>query len=96
MNKEETYQLVKVPSANGHVTLVVIHALAEVADVSFAGGSLPGAVRCAALPEAVVHGLGLCRGGLLVLGRSARAAAREKPTDGVADGGTDCYTTVGS
>lgn len=96
MSKEGTYQLVKVPSANGHVTLVVIHALAEVADVSFAGGSLPGAVRCAALPETVVHRLGLCRRGLLGLGRSAGAAAGEKTTYGVADGGTDCYTTVRS
>lgn len=96
MGEEGTYQLVKVPSANGHVALVVIHALAEVADVSFAGRGLPGAVRCAALPETVVHRLGFCRGRLLGLGRSAGAAAGEKTTDSVADGGTNCYTTVRS
>lgn len=88
-----TYQLIQVPSANAHITPVVIHALAEVANVSRTGRVLVGGVGGVALPQAAVHGLGVCRGGLLRLSRSARASG-EETTDGVADRGTDCDTTV--
>ena len=73
---------------------MVIHALAEVADIGLTGGILPGAVSCAALPQSVVHGLGVGRGsGLLRLSGSTGSSA-EKATDGMSDGGTDCDTTV--
>jgi hypothetical protein len=90
-----TYQLIQVPAADGHVALVVIHALAEVTDVSLAGRVLPRAVCGTALPQTVVHRLGLGRGSLLLrLSGSAGATAREEPTDGVADGRTNSYTTT--
>lgn len=60
--ERKSYQLVQIPSANAHVTLVLIHALTEVADISLTGGVLPRAVGSAALVQAGVHGL--------VLGRS--------------------------
>lgn len=92
--KQQTYQLVEIPPANGHVTLLLIHAPAEVVDIVCAGRLFPGGVGCIALPQAVVHGLALGRRGLLGLGGSAGAAAKET-TDSVTDRRTDCYTTVG-
>ena len=90
----QTYQLIQVPPADTHVTLVVVHALAEVLDISPTGGVLIGVVGCAALPQSVVHGLGVGRrSGLLRLSRGTGASA-EKATDGVSDGGTDSDTTV--
>lgn len=90
----QTYQLIQVPSANTHVTLMVIHALAEVLDIGPTGGVLIGVVGCAALPQSVVHGLGVSRGsGLLRLSRSTGPSA-EKATDGMSDRGTNCDTTV--
>ena len=72
----QTYKLIQVPSANTHVTLMVIHALAEVLDIGPTGGVLIGVVGCAALPQSVVHGLGVSRGsGLLRLSRSTRPSA---------------------
>lgn len=38
--KVKTYQLVKVPTADAEVALVLIHAVAEVTDVNFTGGVL--------------------------------------------------------
>lgn len=93
LRMSQTYQLIHIPSANTHVTLVVIHALAEVADIGLTGGVLPGAVGCAALPQSVVHGLGVGRSGLLRLSGSIGPSAK-KTTDSMSDGGTDCDTTV--
>jgi hypothetical protein len=82
-------ELVKVPAADGEVALVLVHAAPEVGDVlcANAGGLVLG-----------VHG-GLA---VLVLGerlvgrRSGCAGAAAEPTtNGVANGGTDCDTTVG-
>lgn len=80
-------ELVQVPSADGQAALVLVHALAEVIDVS----------RTRA--RRLLH---LCRGLVLlgevgVLGRGfggrGRAAA-EPAADGVADGGADCDTAA--
>lgn len=89
-----TYQLVKVPSANGHVALVLIQALAEVADVGLASRSLPRAVGGTALPQSVVHRLSLSGSSLLSLSRgTAGGTTAEKAADGVSDRGTDGDTT---
>ena len=88
-----TYQLVKVPTANTQVTLVLIHASAEVADINLTGRVLVRGLGSVALVKTVVHSLGLNRGGLLGLSGGAGATA-EEATDGMADGGTDSNTTV--
>lgn len=87
-----TYQLVQVPTADADVALVLIHALAEVADVVRAGGVLVLLLVGTALPQTVVHGLGV--GGSLLLGLSGGTGttAAEKTANGVADGGADCNT----
>lgn len=93
--RKTTYQLIKIPSADGQITLVLIHAAAEVAHVRSTSGVLDRRAVRAALPQAVVHGLGLRgRSSGLRLGRGAGAAA-EEAADGVADGGADCDTAVG-
>lgn len=86
-----SYQLVQVPSTDGQVALVVIHALAEVLHIRLAGRVLPGV---AALVQVVVHRLGLGSRSLLGLGRGAAGATGEEAADGVADGGTNCNTTA--
>lgn len=91
--EEKTYQLIQVPSADAHVTLVLIHTLAEVADISLTGGVLPSSVGGIALVQTVVHGLALGRSLLLGLSGGARATTAEHATDSVADGGTDSDTT---
>lgn len=80
-------ELLEVPVADLHVTIVVIHALREVL------GSALAVVR--SVP--VVRGLVVLRdgGGVRLRGGSGfRGAAAEPATDSVADGGTDCYTAV--
>ena len=85
--EDSTYQLVHVPSADTHVALVLVHALAEVADVSGTGRVLPRLVGGAALPQTVVHGLGFGRGSsLLGLSGGAGTATAEETADSVADG----------
>lgn len=91
-SRRETYKLVQVPSANAEVALVLVHALAEVANVRLAGRVAIGAVGGVALPQSGVHGLGLGGSCLLGLGGGTGTAA-EETTDGVADGGADCDTT---
>lgn len=87
-------QLIQVPSADAHVALVVVHALAEILHVGGARRVFPRG-RVLAGVETVVHGLG--GGSIVLLGlllsRSA-GTAREESADGVADGRTDCDTTV--
>jgi hypothetical protein len=85
-------KLVKVPAANAHVALVLVHAVAEVADINLTGGVLVRGLGGVALVETVVHGLGLNRS-LLGLSGSAGATA-EEATDSVANGGTDSNTTI--
>lgn len=68
--------------------------MAEVAHISLASGVLPRLVGGVALPQTVVHGLGLGRSLLLGLGGSGGATAAEETADGVADRGTDCDTTI--
>jgi len=72
-----TYQLVQVPTTDANVALVLIHALAEVADVVCASGVLILLLVGTALPQAAVHGLGLGRSLLLGLGGGAGATAAE-------------------
>lgn len=83
-----TYQLIHVPTTDRHITLVVIHAPAEVADVSLAGRVLPGLLGSVALPQTVVHGLVLS-GSSLLGGGGVGARA---PTQGVADTGSSDVT----
>jgi hypothetical protein len=90
----QTYQLVQVPSTDGHVALVLIQALAEVLHVGRAGRVLPGR-GAVALVEAAFHGLSLGSSSLLGFGGGARGATAEEAADGVADGGTNCDTTIG-
>lgn len=61
-------QLIQVPSADAHVALVVVHALAEILHVGGARRVFPGRGRVLAGVETVVHGLG---GGGVVLLRSS-------------------------
>jgi len=88
-----TYQLIQVPPADAHITPVVIHALTEVLDVGSTRGVLVRLGSGVALPKSVVHGLGVGGSGLLRLSGGAGAAG-EHTTDGVADRGTDCDTTI--
>jgi hypothetical protein len=85
-----TYQLVKVPTADTDVALVLVHASAEAAGIVGASGVLVLRLVGAALPQTLVHGLG--GSSLLGLSGGAGATAREEATDGVADGGTDSDT----
>lgn len=91
------FQLVKVPSANSHVALVLIQALAEVANVGLASRSLPRAVGGTALPQSIVHRLSLSgRRSLLGLsGGTAGGTTAEQAADGVSDRGTNCDTSCG-
>ena len=80
-------QLIQVPSANRQATLVLVHAGAELLDVSRARA------RRLHLCGALVL---LCEFGVLgrSLGGCGGRAAAEEAADGVADGGSDCDTTV--
>jgi len=85
--------LVKVPTADTDVALVLVHASAEAAGIVGASGVLVLRLVGAALPQTLVHGLG--GSSLLGLSGGAGATAREEATDGVADGGTDSDTGSG-
>lgn len=91
---KETYQLVHVPTTDADVAIVLIHAVAEVTNVGLTGRVLPGLVGSTALPETAVHTLRLGRRSLLGLSGSAGATTAEEATDGVADRGADCDTTI--
>lgn len=80
-------QLLQVPTANLHVARVLIHALCEVPRVNVARLGAILVLRLGRLRRV------LLRLRLLLLGRRGRTAtAAEEPANGVADGGTDCYT----
>lgn len=90
------FQLVQVPTANSQITLILIHAVPEVADISRASTVLCRVICSrATLPQAAVHGLGRGRSLLRLSGSAGRRTAREKASDGVSDRGTDCYTSCG-
>lgn len=89
-------ELFEVPAANGHVALVLVHAVGETLDVR---GAWTGGFSGRALGvQGVVHGVtGACIGvgGLLLLfNGSGRGAATEKATDGMAEGGADSDATT--
>ena len=89
-------QLVEIVSANRHVALVLVHALREALDVLRTRSLRLALALRLAVVEAVVHGLSVGVGGLLVLlllGGRGRAPA-EEAAEGVANGGSDCYTAV--
>lgn len=90
-----TYQLIKIPTANSQIALVLIHARAEVANISGASTVLDGGVCSAALPQTGIHGLGRSGGSSLLGfdGSAGGAATSEEAADGVSDGGTDGDTT---
>jgi hypothetical protein len=80
-------ELIQVPAANGQTTLVLVHALAEVVDVSRASTAL---LLCRGVDAVLL-------GELSALGRclSRRTAATAEPaTDGVANAGSDCDTAA--
>lgn len=73
-----TYQLIQIPSAYGHVTLVIIHTFAEILNIGCTSGVLPRSIRSSTLVETRVHRLSLSgRSSLLVFGGSATAATAE-------------------
>jgi hypothetical protein len=81
-------QLIQVPSADAHVALVVVHALAEILHVGGTRRVFERRGRVLAGVETVVHGLGgggVVLLGLLLLSRGAGTATKES-ADGVADG----------
>lgn len=83
-------ELVQVPSTDVQASLVVIHALPEVADLSLACAvgalSVVGSLLLVLLSE--VGGLSLLGSGL------GGRATGEEPANGMADGGADCYATA--
>jgi hypothetical protein len=83
-------QLIQIPPANRQIALVLVHALAEIADVL---GADLGRVVVGVHGVLAVGGL---RDGLAGLGGgSGRGGpAAEEAADGVADGGADCDTAV--
>lgn len=84
-------QLIQIPPTNRQVSLVLIHTCSEAVDIVRASTLRLVGLRGTALDETVVL-LGLERSGLLSSGLGA--AATEPAADCVADGGSDCYTTV--
>ena len=82
-------QLIQIPPAYLHVSLVLIQALGEAPRVRLA------APRSAPAVALVWPVLGLRGGGLGLLGFCwSRGATAEEAADGMADGGADCYSTV--
>lgn len=67
-------QLIQIPSADGQIALVVVHAFAEVLCVSCAGWVFPSGLRGVGGVKAAVHGLGVCDGSCLLFGGRAGAA----------------------
>jgi len=81
-------QLFHVPPADGHVALVLVHAIGEVLDVHRTR-----ARRLGGTLRVVVDGLLCLHLCLWLFGGSGRRRAREETSDGVANGGTDCDAT---
>jgi hypothetical protein len=81
-----SYQLLQVPRASLHVALVLIQALCELLRVDLAAPRSPVALLSRTLRQGHL--------GLLGLRWGSGGAATEETADGVADRGTDCYTTV--
>ena len=74
-------QLIQIPSTDGQIALVLVHALAEVGHFTGAhGGCL------------VIAGLDLL--GCLLLLDGCRGATAEPAADGLANGGADCDATA--
>lgn len=82
-----THQLLEVPSADLHVALVLVQTLCERLGIILATSRAPLVILVA-----VVVGLACdCVVGLFGWGGGS---ATEHAADGVADGGTNCYTAV--
>jgi len=79
-------ELFHVPPADVHVTPVLVHAGCEVANVHLA--------RTGTLLLHLLPVISLSRHLLLLCFRRGTAATAKEAADGVADGGTDCDTTV--
>lgn len=83
-------ELVQIPAADVQASLILIHALPEVADLSLARAvgalGVVGSLLLVLLGE--VGRLSLLGGGL------GGRATREEPANGMANGGADCYTTA--
>jgi len=80
------YQLLEVPATDLHVPLVLVQTLGELLRIDLTASRSPGIVLLvASLRNTVV---------LLLLCRRLRRSASEEPTDSMADGGADCYTSV--
>jgi len=96
-------QLLQVPATDVHVSTVLLHTLRKGLDVTCtrARCAIPLAGRLRVV-QTGVHRLAGLRVGvdwllvlrLLLLCRSSGGAAAKESADGVADGGTDCDTTV--
>jgi hypothetical protein len=86
----KTYQLIHVPTTDGHITLVLVHAPAEVADISLAGRVLPRLLGGIASPQTVVHSLVLSGSSLLSLGGGSVGA--RAPAQSVGDTGSGDVT----
>lgn len=85
-----TYQLIHIPPANGHVALVIIHALSERPNIVLARRRLsPAAGGAVALVETVVHLLGGGGWGCLLRLSWGAGATAEETTEGMADGRAD-------
>jgi hypothetical protein len=84
----KTYQLIHVPTTDRHITLVLVHAPAEVTDISLAGRVLPRLLGCISRPQTVVHSLVLS--GSSLLGRSGVGAGA--PAQSVGDTGSGDVT----
>lgn len=88
-----TLELLQVPSTNLHVATVLIETLCEVLGwLLTAAGAVLGVVGL--LLTGLLILIVLLGINLFLLGWSCGGATTEPATDGVADGGTDCYTTV--
>jgi len=86
LGRGETYQLLKIPPADLHVSAVVVHALREGLCRGLAVVAPAGVVACLLGGDG-----GLGRGE----GLSGGGTAGEEAADCVADGGSDCDTAVG-
>jgi hypothetical protein len=83
-----TYQLLQIPTADLHISLVFIQALGELLCIHLAAAWSPGIVLLVASGSHAII--------LLLFCGSLRGSATEETTDCVADRGADCYTSVRS
>ena len=82
-------QLIQIPPTNGQISLILIHALAEVANLHLAHLRRR-IVRVNGVLVVVLLSDGLLRG----RGGFAAATTAEETADGMADGGADCDATA--